>query len=136
MPEEDKRLTQRTAVAQAVGLGLLVVVLAGAVVAAPSANWDFTLLGVLLGFAIISDVTAKAVNERLKVSGSFPALVLAMVFLGGAPAALMGVVAALLAWVRWREALHSFIQDLLNYSLFTLAGGLAMQAMVKITGVT
>ncbi|HEY2052443.1 MAG TPA: HD-GYP domain-containing protein [Solirubrobacterales bacterium] len=136
MPEEDKRLTGREAVARAVGSALLVVVLAAAVVFAPSANWDFALLGVLLGFAIISDVTAKAVTERFKVSGSFPALVLAMVFLGGSPAAVMGLATALLGWVRWREPIHSFIQNLLNYTLFTLAGGLAFQAMVEATGVT
>jgi putative nucleotidyltransferase with HDIG domain len=136
MPSEDKRLARRTAVTQAVGLVLLVVVLAVAVVAGPSANWDFGLLGVLLGFAIISDVTAKAVNERFKVSGSFPALVLAMVFLGGSPAAVMGLATALLGWLRWREATHAFIQNLLNYTLFTLAGGLAFQGMVKATGLT
>jgi putative nucleotidyltransferase with HDIG domain len=136
MPEEDKRLTSREAIARAVGLALLAVVLAGAVVAGPSANWDFALLGVLLGFAIISDLTAKAVNEKLKVSGSFPALVLAMVFLGGSPAAVMGLATALLGWLRWRESTHAFIQNLLNYSLFTLAGGLAFQAMVSATGVT
>jgi len=136
MPEEDKRLTGRESIAQAVGSVLLVVVLAAAVVAAPSANWDFALLGVLLGFAIISDVTAKAVTERFKVSGSFPALVLAMVFLGGSPAALMGLATAILGWIRWREPIHSFIQNLLNYTLFTLAGGLAFQAMVEATGVT
>jgi putative nucleotidyltransferase with HDIG domain len=136
MPEEDKRLTHREATAQTVGSLLLVVVLAAAVVAAPSANWDFALLGVLLGFAIISDVTAKAVTERFKVSGSFPALVLAMVFLGGSPAALMGLATAILGWIRWREPIHSFIQNLLNYTLFTLAGGLAFHAMVSATGVT
>lgn len=136
MPEEDKRLTRREAVAQIVGAALLILVLAAAVVAAPSANWDFGLLGVLLGFAIISDVTAKAVTERFKVSGSFPALVLAMVFLGGSPAAVMGLATALLGWLRWRESIHAFIQNLLNYTLFTLAGGLVFQAMVEATGVT
>jgi putative nucleotidyltransferase with HDIG domain len=136
MPEEDKRLTGREAVARTVGFVLLVIVLAVAIIAAPSADWDFALLGVLLGFAIISDVTAKAVTERFKVSGSFPALVLAMVFLGGSPAAVMGLATALLGWIRWREPIHSFVQNLLNYTLFTLAGGLAFHAMVKATGVT
>jgi putative nucleotidyltransferase with HDIG domain len=135
MPEEDNRLTGREAIAQAVGSVLLVLVLVAAVVFAPTANWDFALLGVLLGFAIISDVTAKAVTERFKVSGSFPALVLAMVFLGGSPAAVMGLATAILGWIRWREPIHSFIQNLLNYTLFTLAGGLAFQAMVSATGV-
>ncbi len=136
MPEEAKRLTGRPAVAQAVGSVLLVAVVVTAAIAAPSANWDFILLGVLLGFAIISDLTAKPVNEKIKVSGSFPALVLAMVFLGGSPAALMGIATALLGWLRWREPLHDLIQNLVNYSLFTLCGGLAFQAMSSLTGVT
>ncbi|MBS1894724.1 MAG: hypothetical protein JST59_25770, partial [Actinobacteria bacterium] len=136
MPEEASHLTDRTAVARNVGLALLVVVLAIAVIAAPSANWDFALLGVLLGFAIFSDLTAKVVEDRLNISGSFPALVLAMVFLGGSPAAVMGLVTAFLGYLRWREPLSSFVQNLLNYSLFSLAGGLAFHAMVTATGVT
>ncbi|MBS1844337.1 MAG: HD-GYP domain-containing protein [Actinobacteria bacterium] len=136
MPEKASHLTDRTTVARNVGLALLVVVLAIAVIAAPSANWDFALLGVLLGFAIFSDLTAKVVEDRLNISGSFPALVLAMVFLGGSPAAVMGLVTAFLGYLRWREPLSSFIQNLLNYTLFTLAGGLAFQGMVDLTGVT
>ncbi|HEY2479306.1 MAG TPA: HD-GYP domain-containing protein [Solirubrobacterales bacterium] len=136
MPAEDNRLTGRAAVARNVGLGLLVVVLVVAIVAAPSANWDFVLLGVLLGFAAFSDLTAKVVAERLNISGSFPALVLAMVFLGGSPAALMGLATAFMGYLRWREPTSSFIQNLLNYSLFTLAGGLAFQGVVDATGVS
>jgi putative nucleotidyltransferase with HDIG domain len=136
MPEETKRLTDRSAVARNVGFVLLVVVLAIAVVAAPSANWDLALLGVLLGFAAFSDLTAKVVEDRLNISGSFPALVLAMVFLGGSPAALMGLATAFMGYLRWREPVSSFIQNLLNYSLFSLAGGLAFHGLVNTTGVT
>jgi putative nucleotidyltransferase with HDIG domain len=114
----------------------LFVVLAVAGVAAPSANWDLTLLGVLLGFAVISDVTAKAVADRLKISGSFPALVLAMVFLGGAPAVVMGLITALLGWTRWRESTHYFIHNLFNYSLFSLLGGLVFQTLMNHTAIT
>jgi putative nucleotidyltransferase with HDIG domain len=136
MPEEANRLTGRTTIARNVGLVLLALVLAVAVVAAPSANWDLALLAVLLGFAAFSDLTAKVVEDRLNISGSFPALVLAMVFLGGSPACLMGLVTAFMGYLRWREPISSFIQNLLNYSLFTLAGGLAFQGMVDLTGVT
>jgi putative nucleotidyltransferase with HDIG domain len=111
-------------------------VLVAAVVTAPSANWDLGLLGVLLGFAVISDLTAKAVSDRLKISGSFPALVLAMVFLGGAPAVVMGLVTAVMGWLRWREATHYFIHNLFNYSLFSLVGGLVFQALMTATGIT
>jgi putative nucleotidyltransferase with HDIG domain len=130
MPEDTTSLTGRTTIARNVGLLLLVVVLAAAVVAAPSANWDFALLGVLLGFAAFSDLTAKVVEDRLNISGSFPALVLAMVFLGGSPACLMGLATAFMGYLRWREPISSFVQNLLNYSLFSLAGGLVFQAVM------
>jgi putative nucleotidyltransferase with HDIG domain len=135
MPEEATRLTDRSTIARNVGLVLLVIVLAIAVAAAISANWDFALLGVLLGFAIFSDLTAKVIEDRLNISGSFPALVLAMIFLGGSPAALMGLATAFMGYLRWREPLSSFVQNLLNYSLFSLAGGLAFHAIAKGIGV-
>jgi putative nucleotidyltransferase with HDIG domain len=135
MPEEANRLTGRSTVARNVGAVLLVLVLAIAVITAPAANWDLVLLGVLLGFAAFSDLTAKVVEDRLNISGSFPALVLAMVFLGGSPAALMGLATAFMGYLRWREPVSSFVQNLLNYSLFTLAGGLAFHGMVDLTGV-
>jgi putative nucleotidyltransferase with HDIG domain len=136
MPEEAKRLTGRTTVARNVGLALLALVLAVAVIAAPSANWDLALLGVLLGFAAFSDLTAKVVEDRLNISGSFPALVLAMVFLGGSPACLMGLATAFMGYLRWREPVSSFVQNLLNYSLFSLVGGLVFQAVMNSTGIT
>jgi putative nucleotidyltransferase with HDIG domain len=136
MPEEANRLDGRTTVARNVGGALLIVVLAIAVVAAPSANWDLALLGVLLGFAAFSDLTAKVVEDRLNISGSFPALVLAMVFLGGAPACLMGLATAFMGYLRWREPVSSFVQNLLNYSLFSLVGGLVFQAVMHGAGIT
>jgi putative nucleotidyltransferase with HDIG domain len=132
MPGTD-RPTRLAVAGQAAGL---VVVLIAAVVAAPSANWDLGLLAVLLGFAVISDLTAKAVAERIKISGSFPALVLAMVFLGGAPAVVIGLVTAVLGWVRWREATHYFIHNLFNYSLFSLVGGVVFQVLMSTTDIT
>ena len=89
MPEEANRLTGRSTIARNVGLVMLALVLAAVVIAAPSANWDLALLAVLLGFAGFSDLTAKVIEDRLNISGNFPALILAMVFLGGSPAALM-----------------------------------------------
>ena len=48
--------------------------------------------GRLLAFSVFSDLTAIDNDRSLKISGSFLALmVLAMVFLGGTPAALIGV---------------------------------------------
>src|SRR5690348_9485369 len=65
-----------------------------AIALAGTASWDLPLLASLFGFAVVSDLwaidtTAKLGNKgRLLMSGSFLALVVAMVLLGGAPAAL------------------------------------------------
>ena len=65
-------------------------VVAAAVWQAPNADWDLALFGILLGFSIFSDVMSIETESHLKISGNFLALVLAMVFLGGTPAALIG----------------------------------------------
>ena len=62
----------------------------------------------------------------MKISGSFLALVLAMVFLGGTPAALIGVAAILVGWlVRWRDEPHYLLNNVLTYAAFPLLGGIA-----------
>jgi putative nucleotidyltransferase with HDIG domain len=122
-----QRPTRIVIAGQVVGL---ILVLATAVVVAPAANWNLGLLTILLGFSIFSDLTATRVDDKMKVSGSFLALVLSMVFLGGSPATLIGLITAILGWLRWREAPHYFIHNLLNYSLFSLVGGVVFHAIV------
>ena len=51
-------------------------------------------------------------QSQLKISGSFLALVLAMVFLGGTPAALIGVITILAGWLRWRDEPHDLLNNL------------------------
>ena len=86
MPAE--RPSPRVIALQAVAL---VVVIGFAIFEAPQGNWDLGLLLVLFAFAAFSDLTAITTNAQIKISGSFLALVLAMVFLGGTPAAVLGV---------------------------------------------
>ena len=82
---------------------ILLAAVAVAVWVAPQANWDLPLLGILLGFSVFSDLTAISTDSRVKISGSFLALTLAMVFLGGTPAALIGAITILVGWLRWRD---------------------------------
>jgi putative nucleotidyltransferase with HDIG domain len=114
------RPTKPVVAGQIVGL---FVVIAAAVVAAPSANWNLELFAILLGFSIFSDLTATAVGKKIKISGSFLALVLSMVFLGGTLAVVIGLITTVAAWLRWKEATHYFIHNLLNYSFLALVGG-------------
>ncbi|MDX6622928.1 MAG: hypothetical protein QOE75_860 [Solirubrobacterales bacterium] len=123
-----ERPTSRMIAIQAVAL---VVVCAVAVYEAPQGNWDLGLLFVLFAFAAFSDLTAITTNAQIKISGSFLALVLAMVFLGGTPAALLGVMTIAVGWLRWRDAPHDLLNNLLTYATFPLVGGLAF---LEVTG--
>jgi putative nucleotidyltransferase with HDIG domain len=127
------RPTKLVVAGQGVGV---VVVLAGIVADAPSSNWNLALFGILLGFSIFSDLTATDTGEGIMISGSFLALVLSMVFLGGAPAALIGLLTMFVGWLRWRQPTHFFIHNLFNYSFFPLVGGVVFHAIVSNTGLT
>jgi diguanylate cyclase (GGDEF)-like protein len=106
--------------------------LAGVVLAAPSGHWDLPLLGLLLALAILSDRAAVTVgSSKIEVSGSFTAIVLGMVLLGGAPAAVLGALTSLVTSVRTREAFHAARQNLLVFTLYPLAGGVAFSALAS-----
>jgi putative nucleotidyltransferase with HDIG domain len=95
-----------------------------AVVTAAAANWDLVLLLTLLAFSVVSDVSAATTSAKVKISGSFLSLVLAMVFLGGAPACLIGVATILVGWLKWRDAKFDLLNNLVAYAWFPLIGGL------------
>ena len=102
---------------------------------AAQANWDLALLGTLLAFSILSDVGAVETRAGAKISGSFLALILAMVFLGGAPAAAIGVITIFCGWLRWRDTWKNFLINLVTYSWFPLIGGLAFHAVTDATAI-
>jgi putative nucleotidyltransferase with HDIG domain len=114
----------------------LIAVAAAAVADAPRCNWDLALFGVLLAFSIFSDLTAVSTESKVKVSGSFLALVIAMVFLGGTPAAVIGVLTILVGWVRWRDEPHYLLNNVLTYALFPLVGGILFRSVTQELGVT
>lgn len=115
---------------------VLGVALAAVAWQAPEGNWDLTLLGVLMVFSIFSELTAVRVESSLDISGSFLALVVAMVFLGGTPAALIGIVTMLVGWLRWRTEWRRLIDNVLVYTVFPLAGGVAFHQVLTATGMT
>jgi putative nucleotidyltransferase with HDIG domain len=129
----ETRSTRAAMAAMLLGLALVAV---AALVEAPSCNWDLVLFGVLLAFSIFSDLTAVSTESKVKVSGSFLALVVAMVFLGGTPAALIGVFTILVGWLRWRDEPHYLLNNLFTYALFPLVGGVLFRLVTEATGVT
>jgi putative nucleotidyltransferase with HDIG domain len=98
------------------------------------ADWDLRLFAVLALFSIVSDVTAADTSSNVKISGSFLSLVLAMVFLGGPPAALIGVATIAVGWFRWRDAGPFLVNNLLAYAWFPMIGGLAYHGAIVQTG--
>jgi putative nucleotidyltransferase with HDIG domain len=115
---------------------LLCAVAAVAGLSAASAHWDPALFGILLGFTVFSDLTAIETKSKLKTSGSFLALVLAMVLLGGPPAAVIGVLTILAGWMRWRDAPHDLLNNLVTYATFPLIGGFFFHWVTDSLGIT
>lgn len=92
--------------------------------AAGDANWDIALLLMLLTVSVVSDMCAVETGAGVKLSGSFLALVLAMVLLGGTPAAMIGAATITVGWLRWHDRPQNFLLNLVTYCWFPLIGGL------------
>jgi putative nucleotidyltransferase with HDIG domain len=125
---DQPRPTRLAIVTMVAGLAL---VAATCVWRAYSADWDVPLFCILLGFSVFSDLTAISTTSKVKISGSFLALVLAMVFLGGAPAAVIGVLTILAGWLRWRDEGHYLLNNVLTYATFPLVSGIAFHEFVQ-----
>lgn len=102
---------------------------------AGQASWNIGLIVVLLAFCVFSDLTAVQAQSRMKISGSFLALVVAMVLLGGTPATLIGITTILVGWARWRERWDYLLNNTLTFALFPLLGGIAFHLISHRVGV-
>ncbi|HEX3173805.1 MAG TPA: HD-GYP domain-containing protein [Solirubrobacterales bacterium] len=130
---DEKRPTRP--VIAAMGLALAAT-LAAAAWWAPECDWNIPLFAVLLAFSVFSDLTAVSTESRVKVSGSFLALVVAMVFLGGTPASLIGVATIVVGWLRWHDEGHYLLNNVLTYAFFPLVGGIAFMALIDAAHLT
>jgi putative nucleotidyltransferase with HDIG domain len=102
------------------GIGFNFVALCVGVVAVfASLDWqglDLPLLIALAACAIASDLQAMRTGAiKVRVSGSFLALIMAMVFLGPAPAALLGMITVAVGWFASREEPHYLLSNLAIY---------------------
>ena len=129
---ENQRPTRLSTVLVAIGVA---VVVAAAVWQAPNADWNLALFGILLGFSAFSDVMSIETESHLKISGNFLALVLAMVLLGGTPAALIGLISILAGWVRFREGLHDLLVNALTFMAFPLVVGVSFHELLDSSGI-
>ncbi|HET8954805.1 MAG TPA: HD-GYP domain-containing protein [Solirubrobacterales bacterium] len=131
MTEPEIASSRPTRLAIATMVVSIVLVVAVSALESAQADWDLPLFFILLGFSVFSDLTAISTTSKVKISGSFLALVLAMVFLGGTPAAAIGVLTILAGWLRWRDAGHYLLNNLLTYATFPLVSGLAFHEVVE-----
>jgi putative nucleotidyltransferase with HDIG domain len=116
--------------------GLVAVVIAG-IFTAGTADWDMALFAILLAFAIFTDLTAVTTTSKVRLSGSFLPIVVAIVLLGGPPAAVIGIVTIIVGTlVNQRTAFHFFLNNLVTYAIFPLATGLAFHWVVEMGDVS
>ncbi len=116
--------------------GALVVALLVLLGTAQLDNWQLVELGVLAAFAAASDLMAvDSGSTRMSISGSFLAIVLAAVLLGGGPAAVVGVLAISVGWLRSREPADQLRNNLVTFAWFPLLVGLFFHAAVRIAAV-
>jgi diguanylate cyclase (GGDEF)-like protein len=128
----------RTPSAGVAALQLLALAVAGGVVVLTAGTdrwtlWPIVLLAVL---TIASDLTfVETGSYKLRVSGSGLGLILTAVLLGAGPAALVGVLSIAIGWLRSRESLHWFGNNLATYAWFPLIAGLFFHATTKLARV-
>jgi diguanylate cyclase (GGDEF)-like protein len=107
-----------------------------AVLTAGTDRWPLWPMVVIAVFTIASDLTyVEAASSRLRVSGSGLGLMLAAVLLGGGPAALFGVLAIAVGWLRSREPMDVFRNNLATYAWFPLIAGLFFHATTRLAHV-
>ena len=113
-----------------VEFGAFAAAVALAVLTNGMSNWDLALLGTLTAISVISDLIAIETRVRqVVVSASFLTIVIGAVFLGGGPAALMGVITILAGWVKHRYPLRHLLINLVTYAWFPLLAGIAFNAI-------
>jgi diguanylate cyclase (GGDEF)-like protein len=109
----------------------------GIALSAGNGNWDLSLTALLLALATLSDIATVEVTEsKLQLSGAFVALVVAMVLLGGAPAACIGISTVLLSWPFTREPPKVLWSNVVVYATFPLVGGVVFHAATSALGLT
>jgi putative nucleotidyltransferase with HDIG domain len=123
----DHGEVERRIVATGSQLAILTAALAALFATSREADWHPVGLLILLAVLTVGS-HALAINAKgLKLSGSFLVLVLAMAFMGPAPAAALGLLTMLFAATRRMPPLPLFLNNLATYAAFPLIGGLCLR---------
>lgn len=109
---------------------VLIVALATAVLISQAQEWGPLILVVLLlSLALIGQRLSVTLRNQ-QVTAAFLALVLAMALLGPVPAMCFGLVAMIVTSALRRLTLSEWLNNLTNFAVFPLIGGLLIQALV------
>ncbi len=101
----------------------------GAGLLAPQGNWDLGALAVLAVLAAASELVAvRSPSHNILISGSFMAIVVALVVLGPAAGVIVGLVSILSGWARERYERTLLLINVFAYSTFPLLAGGAFLA--------
>jgi putative nucleotidyltransferase with HDIG domain len=104
----------------------------GAALVFTTLDWhalDVPLLIALAACAVASDLQAMRTGAaKVRISGSFLSLIMAMVFLGPEAAAVLGMIAVAVGWFGSREEPHYLLSNLAAYCWFPYVAGLAFAA--------
>lgn len=116
---------------QVLAASLLAAAVVVAALTAGQGNWDLGVGGMLLVFAVASDQMAMRIrSSRVQVSGSFLAIVVAVVLLGGTPAAVIALVTITAGGLRGADARRFLLPNLANYAVFPVVSGLVFHSVV------
>jgi putative nucleotidyltransferase with HDIG domain len=115
------------ALRRGITLGVNIAALLGvalvAVQSSTGADWQpAALVALLFVLSVVSDTLAVPIRG-IRVSGDFPAIVLAMALLGPAPAAAVGLATAIVDAVVSRPKWEGVLANLAAYGTFPLVGG-------------
>ena len=125
-------ITEAVKRAERILVGAQVALLCGSVLGGVllSSKEDWTpplLFVVLLGLGVLSEAS-RLQTRRFNISAAFLAVVLAMVLMGPAPAAVLGVLSVLVN-VRRTSSWRSVLANVSTYAFFPLVGGLAFEQL-------
>jgi putative nucleotidyltransferase with HDIG domain len=109
---------------------ILVAALAATVRYSRQQEWHpLLLVCLLLSLALVGQRLSVTLRNQ-QVTGAFLALVLTMALLGPGPAVLFGVVAMVVTSALRRLSLSEWLNNLTNFTIFPLAGGLIVRALI------
>jgi putative nucleotidyltransferase with HDIG domain len=93
-------------------------------------EWNpLLLVGLLLALSVIGNQLSVTLRNQ-QVTAAFLALVLAMCLLGPVPAIFFGIVATIQASARRSLSPSDWLNNLTNFAIFPLAGGLLVRALI------